>query len=356
MPDLAPTANPRGYRFVRLGAAMRLLGFATGSLAVAASLHAGGRLGGGWVPLLLFTALGWPWLAWRLTGRHPAPINAERRNLLVDAAIAGLWIGIMRLDLMPSAMLLAVLVMDRTMVGGWQLLIRSLLLLAVTCLLALVAGGFHVEPETAFATMLWSLPFLLLYLLAIGAMAHYSADKVRAQNRMLEQVVRIDSETGLASRQEWLGAVAERLRRFQRHGAVSSLLMIDIDEFKKVNDNFGHLAGDEAIRRVSRQLHDGLRSVDLAGRYGGDEFGVLLPGTDGHAAMEVAERLRLRVAGNVAVGGIPVTLSIGVAELCAGMDGIDDWTGAADEALYRAKAEGRNRVCAQAGQAAHVAG
>lgn len=323
---------------------MRLLGFSTGSLAVAASLHAAGILDTWWLPLLL-TAFGWPWLAWRLARSSQAPVKAERRNLLIDGVIAGAWIGIMRLDLMPSALLVAVLGMDRTMIGGWRLLIRTLLVMSGACLAVLAFGGFVLAPHTAFATLLWCLPFMLLYLLAIGGLAHYSAGKVRAQNRMLEQVVRIDPETGLATRQQWLAVVAERLRRFHRHGAVSSLLMIDIDEFKRVNDNHGHLAGDEAIRQVSRQLHEGLRSVDLAGRYGGDEFGVLLPGTDGRAAAEVAERLRVRVAGQVAVGGVPVTLSIGVAELRPGMDGIEDWTGAADEALYRAKAGGRNQVC-----------
>ena len=355
MPDLTQAAIPRGFRFVRQGAAMRLLGFSSGSLALAASLHATGSLGTWW-PLLLATALGWPWLAWRLTESKPAPLKLERRNLLVDGLIAGMWIGIIGLDLMPSTMLVSALVMDRTMIGGWRMMWATLLAILAACLVALLFTGFVIEPHTTLVTMLWCLPFMALYPLALGALAHFSSDKVRAQNRLLERVVRIDPETGLATRQQWLAEVAERLQRFHRHGAVSSLLMIDIDEFKKVNDTYGHLAGDEAIRQVSRQLHDGLRSVDLAGRYGGDEFGVLLPGTDGHAAMEVAERLRLRVANQVAVGGTPVTLSIGVAELRPGMEGIGDWAGAADEALYRAKAEGRNRVCSVGDEPVSVAG
>ncbi|KAF1691725.1 hypothetical protein CSC64_08125 [Pseudoxanthomonas koreensis] len=154
----------------------------------------------------------------------------------------------------------------------------------------------------------------------------------------------IDAETGLATRQQWLALVAGQMRRFERYGAASSLLMIDIDGFKRVNDSQGHVAGDQVIREVSAQLLAGLRSADAAGRYGGDEFGVLLPGTERQAAQEVAERLRQRVAAQVAAAGIPVTVSIGVAEIEDGMFTPEDWTAAADEALYRAKAAGRNRV------------
>ncbi|WP_238389850.1 GGDEF domain-containing protein [Pseudoxanthomonas koreensis] len=138
--------------------------------------------------------------------------------------------------------------------------------------------------------------------------------------------------------------MAGQMRRFERYGAASSLLMIDIDGFKRVNDSQGHVAGDQVIREVSAQLLAGLRSADAAGRYGGDEFGVLLPGTERQAAQEVAERLRQRVAAQVAAAGIPVTVSIGVAEIEDGMFTPEDWTAAADEALYRAKAAGRNRV------------
>ena len=197
MPDLTQAAIPRGFRFVRQGAAMRLLGFSSGSLALAASLHATGSLGTWW-PLLLATALGWPWLAWRLTEGKPAPLKLERRNLLVDGLIAGMWIGIIGLDLMPSTMLVSALVMDRTMIGGWRMMWATLLAMLAACLVALLFTGFVIEPHTTLVTMLWCLPFMALYPLALGALAHFSSDKVRAQNRLLEQVVRIRTgETGV---------------------------------------------------------------------------------------------------------------------------------------------------------------
>ena len=100
----------------------------------------------------------------------------------------------------------------------------------------------------------------------------------------------------------------------------------------------------QVIHQVCAILRENLRSADTAGRYGGDEFGVLLPGTGREAALEAAERLRRAVSSRVAVGGVPVTLSIGVAELAPGMEAIEDCTGAADEALYRAKGDGRDCV------------
>jgi diguanylate cyclase len=343
MPYSQPSADSGGSRFVRYTCAMRLLGTATSTMGVAASLHAHGA-SPAWWPLLVFTGLGWPWLAWRISRNSSAPVTAEFRNLVIDAGVAGFWIAIMRFDLLPSVLLASVMAMDRTVAGGWPLARRSMAVMAAVCLVTAALNGFAFEPRTEFTTMLWCMPFLVLYLLAIGVSARLFADKVRAQKRVLEKVVRIDAETGLATRQQWLARVAEQVRRFHRYGAVSSLLMIDVDEFKRVNDSLGHAAGDQVLRQVSAQLLQAVRSADAAGRYGGDEFGVLLPGTDGRAAQEVAERLRERVAAQVAAAGRPVTVSIGVAEIRSGMDGTEEWAAAADEALYRAKAAGRNRV------------
>lgn len=343
MPYSPPPADSGGSRFVRYTCAMRLLGTATSTMGVGASLHAHGA-SHWWWPLLVFTGLGWPWLAWRISRHSVAPVTAEFRNLVIDAGVAGFWIAIMRFDLLPSALLVSVMAMDRTVAGGWPLARRSMAVMAAVCLVTAALNGFAFEPRTEFTTILWCMPFLVLYLTAIGVSARMFADKVRAQKRVLEKVVRIDAETGLATRQQWLGLVAEQLRRFHRYGAASSLLMIDIDGFKGVNDSQGHVAGDQVIRQVSARLLEGLRSADTAGRYGGDEFGVLLPGTDGKAALEVAERLRQRVAAQVAASAVPVTVSIGVAEIQADMRSTEDWTASADEALYRAKAAGRNRV------------
>jgi len=341
LPESAPEAGVP--RFVRYTCAMRLLGCGTGMAAIAAAMHGQGA-SPLWWPLMVLSGLGWPWLAWRMVQAAPNPVRVEIRNLVADAGLAGFWVALARFDLLPTAMFVAVMAMDRTVAGGWPLARRSMLSMAAVALVTSAASGFAFQPRTGFTTVLWCLPFLCVYVPVVGISARLFADRVREQNRALEKVARIDAETGLATRQQWLAMAAAQLRRFHRYGAVASLLMVDVDEFKRINDTAGHLAGDQAVRDISAVLSASLRGADVAGRYGGDEFGVLLPGTDRAAAVEVAERLRQRVADQVAVGGVPVTLSIGVAELHAGMRTLEDWTGAADEALYRAKAAGRNCV------------
>jgi two-component system cell cycle response regulator len=131
-----------------------------------------------------------------------------------------------------------------------------------------------------------------------------------------------------------------------------SALLVDIDHFKKVNDGYGHDVGDEVLREFAVRLANNVRTVDLACRYGGEEFVVLMPDTELIDAHAIAERIRHDVAGTpFSVNGgrdlLRVTISIGVA-VAGPQDGADSLLKRADEAVYRAKAEGRNRVIAKA--------
>ncbi|MBC9883377.1 diguanylate cyclase [Bradyrhizobium sp. INPA01-394B] len=166
---------------------------------------------------------------------------------------------------------------------------------------------------------------------------------------MLERLATTDSLTGLYNRRHFLGALDAEWSRFQRYYRSVSVLMLDIDHFKSVNDRYGHAVGDEAIKAVAAACNEGKRKSDLVGRIGGEEFAVLLPETSLSRAKLVAERIRKRAmairlnADQVQFG---ITVSIGIAEATVSMSGIDTLMGAADQALYRAKAEGRNRCIA----------
>lgn len=169
--------------------------------------------------------------------------------------------------------------------------------------------------------------------------------------RELVAAATTDAKTGLLNARAWEQVARRALERGDRGEQPSAVLVVDIDRFKLVNDRHGHLAGDAVLRRVGRTLTANLRSADRVGRFGGEEFVVVLPGAGEAAALAVAERLRAAVARMSFAGcvpdpvpALPISVSIGVA--CAPHDGAElaELLRAADRALYAAKSDGRNRV------------
>jgi diguanylate cyclase (GGDEF)-like protein len=163
----------------------------------------------------------------------------------------------------------------------------------------------------------------------------------------LERLATIDSMTGQFNRRHFLKQADAEWSRFQRYHRPLSMLMVDIDHFKEVNDRYGHAVGDEAIIAVAQACATGKRQSDIVGRLGGEEFAVLLPETDLAQAAIVADRLRSSIAANVLVAHqvqFKVAVSIGIAAASVSMSGIDVLMRSADQALYQAKAQGRNCV------------
>jgi diguanylate cyclase (GGDEF)-like protein len=163
----------------------------------------------------------------------------------------------------------------------------------------------------------------------------------------VDKRARTDPLTGLWNRQHFGEQLQQALSVADRRGSPVSLVLVDIDHFKRVNDTWGHQAGDTVLKQVARMLQDGVREVDVCVRYGGEEFAVLLPDTDSQNAVDVAERLRARLSAQpIRHGGaeIPVTASFGVATFPETVKQRDQLFPASDKALYIAKHEGRNRV------------
>ena len=153
-----------------------------------------------------------------------------------------------------------------------------------------------------------------------------------------------DHLTGLANRRRFERQLEREVARTERYSHPFCLLLIDVDDFKGVNDAHGHEAGDEALRRVANVIQSGTRGIDTGARIGGDEFAVILPETALARGLEVAERLRAAISSVEVEKGGRVTASIGVAELPMCARGGDDLRAAADAALYEAKRAGRDRT------------
>lgn len=167
----------------------------------------------------------------------------------------------------------------------------------------------------------------------------------------LQEMAQTDFLTGLTNRRHFMLLAEQELSRTLRYGGALSILMLDIDHFKQINDAFGHKYGDVVLQRFAAATRQGLRDIDILGRIGGEEFAVVLPQTDSNQAQEVAERLRLTAADTeVEIGSahgdrLHFTVSIGVASLAGVGVTIDMLLSQADLALYQAKNSGRNRVC-----------
>ncbi|MDX1568330.1 MAG: diguanylate cyclase, partial [Longimicrobiales bacterium] len=172
--------------------------------------------------------------------------------------------------------------------------------------------------------------------------------RLEQANERLEELANTDSLTGLASRRRFMEKLNAEIERADRYDRDLSIVLVDLDHFKKVNDNWGHLVGDDVLRSTAQALQSVCREVDLAGRLGGEELALILPETSREGARSVAERLRRRIQDlrHEAPGGetFEVTASLGVAWLDEDVQTREDLLRAADRALYRAKEGGRNQV------------
>jgi len=172
---------------------------------------------------------------------------------------------------------------------------------------------------------------------------------VGQQADSLAELSHTDALTGLANRRALSVQLQRELRRSVRYGVPASLLLIDVDGLKAVNDRDGHSAGDRVIRNVADAITAGLRDTDFGARWGGDEFAIVAPNTTTEAAVRSAERLVVRVANGRSGRGIrrSVTVSIGIATFDPAQEkecDLEQLVRMADDALYRAKGSGRNRV------------
>lgn len=186
-------------------------------------------------------------------------------------------------------------------------------------------------------------------LLALKELYKERARELRAVMEKLEEVSITDDLTQIYNHRYLISRLHYEFERAKRYGLAISLLMLDIDHFKVYNDNNGHLAGDDALRKVAKLIHGAIRETDIVGRYGGEEFAVILLHADMIQMAEVAERIRRTIE------GVPfpneelqpmgkVTVSVGGSCLSDGMMTMEDLIKSADEALYRAKGNGRNKV------------
>jgi diguanylate cyclase (GGDEF)-like protein len=186
-----------------------------------------------------------------------------------------------------------------------------------------------------------------VFLYLVGQ-ASASIENIALHDLVSEQAV-TDELTGLSNNRRFRELISKEAARAQRFGHELSLIILDIDDFKRVNDTYGHLQGDEVLRTIGTVLDSESRGVDEPARYGGEEFAVALPETGLSGALELAERIRQRIESEAIPridgrGTVRVTASLGAASMPGSADSARALIAAADAALYEAKRAGKNRV------------
>lgn len=334
-----------GLRFARRVRLPRAVGLGWMFLPIDAVL-ASQPIAGGWWLFLVGWSFVWPHLAWQLASKAIDPLSREIYNLKADAILAGVWVGVMGVNVLPSTALLMMMCMNLMGAGGLRLFIAGMVLMVVSCLVTLQLTGITVAFRSAPLEWWFSLPVIVIYPLLFAWVSYQTATKLAEHKRRLQVMSMRDGMTGVYNRRHWEILLRNEFDNCRRYHRDATLLIIDIDHFKSINDTWGHDVGDEAIIALTRQLQMTLRGSDVIGRFGGDEFAVIMCGTPADNAIAAMSRVheRLNALRLPCAPQVILRISVGVAPLTTQIGHYREWLKSADMALYKAKNAGRNRT------------
>lgn len=377
---MQPTAQPpnsarASSSLIRINYRIRVSSFAMGFAVFASHFLDKGATPLLWV-LTTLQFLAYPHVLYWRTQKVADPLRAEIQHLRLEPFLFGLWCAVLGLPLWITVGLLNCALVNniyfRDLRGGVEALATFG---AGIALWAALAGGIRIDPSTSWLTTFLAIAALTLYMAMTARAAFTRNTKLRdarerlqhsehtvhianlalqkqitqiniLQTQLSEQANR-DPLTGLYNRRYLDSTLERELVRCKREGQPMSLLLIDIDHFKRINDTYGHQAGDTVIREVAAALSKQARAGDVVCRYGGEEFLMLLPGMPQDTARERAEQWRASLGAAIIRFGefeIQASMSIGVATYPGHGISAEELIRNADRALYCAKSEGRDRV------------
>lgn len=339
----------KGRSFAKRIYWVRSVGVGVGFFSVAATMYTLHPPYWVWA-LMLCNAIIWPPIALWLATHSPQPFYAERRNIVCDSIAGGFWAGAMGFNPLPTVTVLAMMAMHNLAAGGTRLFMLGS---AGQLVGALVSMYLFRQPFISASSSMQiyaCLPVLIFYPMFVGYMSYQVAVKLSEHKHILGKLSRTDSLTGLINHGSWKDLLQLEFGKCQLLSRQTSIALIDIDHFKAINDTRGHIVGDNVLKRLSASLLASLRESDLAGRYGGDEFCVIMPNTSATLAWEIMEQLRRDVHSlhDPLVPHLQLSLSIGISTYGPHISDAAVWLNEADKALYIAKTTGRNRVCSAA--------
>ena len=367
MASSALQERPSAHWTVKTNYRLRTGAFA--DMFVAIAFHGWGKGYGATLwGLIALHLLVYPHVVYQVARRSAASQEAEVNNLTIDCLLFGILMGVLQFPLWITFSVYIASTLNITISRGLHGLLRAQLAFFAGAACAVAAWGWHPSPRTGWPATWLCVLGNAVYLGCIGVVAYDRNQQLRKtrealrtgelalqeqlaeiqalRDKLQDQAVR-DPLTGLHNRRHLLGVADVELARCARQGAPMALVLIDVDHFKQVNDTHGHPAGDKVLQALGAFLVAEVRATDVACRYGGEEFVLLLPGMSAEDAHHRTDQWRRKFCEQVIEcdgARIRVTLSAGIASYPADGASLADLTRRADLALYGAKHEGRNRV------------
>ena len=325
----------------------RVLGLGLGALCIIAAMW--DQTQPDWVWMVTFIGgFAWPHLAYLHSSRAKRPGRAEKLNLMMDAALTSFALYAIGFSIVPSAIGITLTAMNNLAVGGARLWAKGCIATLAGVMVGALFLPFDFRPTSSLLVQSATMLLVIAYLIVFAWTMWRMANNLQRSQDALHMLSQTDALSGLKNRGAFEDALGEVFAVLQAsHGeARAALLFIDMDHFKRINDESGHAAGDDVVRAMGLALRSGIRSEDIAARYGGDEFAVLLDQGDEAAALAFLNRLKNKIQENVLFSNSshPLTWSTGVSLFAASMPSPTAWVAQADAALYKVKQRERGGV------------
>ena len=325
----------------------RVLGLGLGALCILAALRDQTRPD--WVWMLTFIGgFAWPHLAYLHSSRSKKSGRAEKSNLMIDAALTSFAVYAIGFSIVPSAIGITLTAMNNLAVGGARLWAKGCIATLAGLMVTAVFLPLEFRPASSLLVQSATTLLVVMYLITFAYTMWRMANNLQESRDALQVLSQTDALSGLKNRGAFESALGETFHALQNGdgNARTALLFIDMDYFKRINDESGHAAGDDVLRAMGWALKAEIRKEDVAARFGGDEFAVLLDQADEAAALAFLDRIKTRIQSTALFENstIPLTWSTGVSMFVASMPSPEAWVAQADAALYQVKQRERGGV------------
>lgn len=293
--------------------------------------------------ILALNAFLWPAVAYLVSSRSKDLIKVEQRSLTIDAVWGGLWVALMGISPMPAFIILAIQISDRYAAGGWKQLRPALLAFSLTFISVWSITGYPIRLTFSPQTVWLTLPLATLYLVALSVLSRQLTVRLRDKSREFERVALLDPRLHIPNRRLFEQRLSSAWLQSQRGALTAWLMLLDVDNFKQVNDTYGHEVGDFLLAEISEALRDVINVKDVPARFGGDELAVIVNNGHPREIFQLAGKILKRVE-KIRLPcdeAYRCTVSIGITSAKSAASA-SEWLRYADHALYETKRAGKN--------------